>query len=72
MYIIKLYFSCLDVMLANRETPNKDIDPAWDKLHNIVVSLGQAGMSSDESDHKEPGRPKYIVKKRDWWNRDLL
>jgi hypothetical protein len=37
-----------------------------------VVSLGQAGMSSDKSDYEEPRRPKYIVKKGDWWNRDLL
>jgi hypothetical protein len=68
----KLYCSCLDVTLANKETPAGDIDPAWDELHNVVVTLGQVGMSSDESDHEEPGRPRYIVKKRDWRNRDLI
>lgn len=37
-----------------------------------MATLGQAGMSSDESDHEEPGKTTYIVKKRAWRNRDLI
>lgn len=67
-----MYCSRIDITLANRETPDGDVDPTWDALHNVVAALGQAGMSSDESDHENPGRTKYVVKKRDWRNRDLL
>jgi len=42
------------------------VDPAWKSLLWMVDKLGQAGMSSDESDLDNNGRSCYTVKRRVW------
>lgn len=45
--------------------PKVDIT-TWTFIHNLLTRLGQAGMSSDESDKDEAGRPIYRVKILAW------
>ena len=45
------------------------VSEAWDALFQVIDTLTQAGMSSDESDVDDMNRLIYLVKKRVWRNK---
>jgi len=47
------------------------IHSGWKGLLRMVERLGMSGMSSDESDVDEVGRPYYVVRVRRWRHSDI-
>lgn len=45
---------------------------AWRWLLQTLDDLGQEGMSSEESGLDERGRPRYLIRERNWRSPELL
>jgi len=58
---------CMDMMTKR----DGSIHSGWKGLLRIVERLGMCGMSSDESEVDDVGRPYYVVRARRWRHSDI-
>ena len=44
----------------------------WKNTHMMLDALGARGISSDESNTNDSGRPVYQTKNMEWWAKEVL
>ena len=44
----------------------------WKNTHMMLDALGAGGISSDESNTDDSGRPVYRTKDMEWWAKEVL
>jgi len=65
--MFQLWLERREICLESAQKQDGSVDLAWKSLLWMVDKLGQAGMSSDESDLDDnTGRPCYTVERRVW------
>jgi hypothetical protein len=62
----QLWLDRRQICVENLKEKDGRIDPGWKATLYMVETLTMAGVSSDESEIDNEGRPYYVVKRRAW------